>query len=262
MRVLRVLREVDLIAAEDTRVTKKLLNHYQVTTSLTSYHEHNKRIKGPELIKLLIAGQNIALVSDAGLPGIADPGADLVVLAVNDRIKVVPLPGANAALGALIISGFATDRFVFEAFLSRKNRERRAKLAALAGEDRTVIFYEAPHRLLATLQDLAEALPGRRVAVVRELTKIYEETVRGTAQEVLHHFEDHHPRGEITLLVEGVKELPKAEVNLCPEAIAAAVDELIKKGLTSKDAIKKTSLELGIPKRDVYQAVLEQKQDE
>lgn len=255
LRALRILREADLIAAEDTRHTRKLLNHYDINTPLTSYHEHNARQKGAYLLELLREGKRIALVSDAGTPGISDPGTLLVQQAIEAGIPITPIPGATAAVTALSISGLATDKFVFEGFLPRSNKERKERLAKLAREERTIILYEAPHRLVATLKAICEVLPYRRMAVARELTKQYEEVIRGTTEEILAHFQITAPRGEFTLILEGCREEEKGQL---PEEIIDPVElvrTLEEQGFDWKAAIKEAAKRLGVPKREIYQLV-------
>ena len=185
LRAMRILKEVDVIAAEDTRHTRKLLDRYEIDTSMTSYHDHNKEEKAPVLIDKLLDGKNIALVSDAGTPGISDPGYFLINLAINENIPVVPIPGATAAIAALSISGLPTDRFVFEGFLPSKQTARKKRLKKLEQEERTLIFYEAPHRIMKTMQDILDVFGDRKAVITRELTKIHEETVRGPVSSVL-----------------------------------------------------------------------------
>lgn len=257
LRALRVLKEVDLIAAEDTRHTRKLLHHYDIHTPLTSYYEHNAREKGPFLLEQLRQGKSIALVSDAGTPGISDPGTLLIQAAVAAGIPVVPVPGVTAFVTALCVSGLPTDKFVFEGFLPRRDRERKKRLEDLRGEERTIIFYEAPHRLPATLKAIAEVMPRRRLVVARELTKQYEEIVRGTPAELRAHFEAHPPRGEFTLLLEGrppeeAGDEPAVEEIQDPAALVAALEE---QGFDWQDAIKEAARRLGVSKREVYRAV-------
>lgn len=250
-RALRVLKEVDLIAAEDTRQTQKLLNHYQITTPLTSYHEHNKNTKGDYLINLLLEGKNIALVSDAGMPGISDPGYEVVLLAIKEKIRVTPIPGAVAAISALVVSGLPTDNFVFEGFLSRVPKKRRGKLKELKAEKRTIIFYEAPHRLTKTLTDMLEVWGNRQIVVARELTKKHEEIWRGDITSALGYFEE--PKGEITLLVEGSKEEEKE--NEIP--ILEQVEFLLEQGWEKKEALKRVAQDNKVSKREVYQMLLD-----
>lgn len=258
LRALRVLKEVDLIAAEDTRHTRKLLSHYEIKTPLTSYYEHNARQKGPYLLEQLLQGKNIALVSDAGTPGISDPGSLLVQEAIKAQIPVVPVPGATAFVAALCVSGLPTDKFVFEGFLPRKDKERTKQLENLISEERTLIFYEAPHRLLATLKSIGEVMPDRRLVVARELTKQYEEILRGTPEELYHHFAENSPRGEFTLILQGrTGEEEQEETGIQEEILdpVTLVADLEKQGLHWRDAIKEAARRLGVPKREVYQAV-------
>lgn len=204
-RALRVLREVEVIAAEDTRRTRILLGHYQIERPLTSLHEHNEAYKAPVLIRQLEQGARIALVSEAGTPTISDPGYRLIQLAIARGIPVVPIPGPSAVIAALTVSGLPTDRFVFEGFLPKKPGKRRRRLETLRDEERTIVFYESPRRLNKLLGEMLEAWGERRVAVARELTKIFEEVVRGSLVEVQAHFAQHSPLGEVTIVVEGAK---------------------------------------------------------
>ncbi len=256
LRVLRILKEVDIIAAEDTRHTKKLLTHYDIHTPVTSYHEHNEREKGLKLISEIQYGKNVALVSDAGTPGVSDPGYELVVLAIKEGIKVVPCPGASASLAALAASGLPTDRFVFEGFLPRSGKDRDKALKRVLSEERTVIFYESPYRIIKTLQELLDYGGDRNVVVTRELTKVYEQFIRGTVSDALVYFETKKPKGEFTVLIEGRREDRKI-VLPDKDGISAQVEELITQGIDKKSAIKQVSQTLGISKRQVYSAVLE-----
>lgn len=255
LRVLRILKEVDIIAAEDTRHTKKLLSYYHIHTPVTSYHEHNERGKGLKLVSEIKGGKSVALVSDAGTPGISDPGYEIVVMAIKEGIKVVPVPGASASLAALAASGLPTDRFVFEGFLPRAGKERNKALKNVLSEERTVIFYESPYRIIKTLQEILEHGEDRNVVVTRELTKVYEQFIRGKISDVLLHFENSKPKGEFTVLLDGKRE----EQNIIrpdKDGIIAKVEELINQGIDKKAAIKQVSQNLGIRKRDVYSAVL------
>ncbi|HWI50646.1 MAG TPA: 16S rRNA (cytidine(1402)-2'-O)-methyltransferase [Symbiobacteriaceae bacterium] len=261
-RALRILREAAVIAAEDTRQTRKLLNHFEIPTPAVSYHEHNLRTAGPALIERLLAGDDVALVTDAGMPAISDPGEDLVRLAVAAGVPVVPIPGPTAFTTALVVSGINTEKFVFEGFLPLKGKERRAALERLKAEPRTWIIYEAPHRVVETLEDLRDALGDRPMAAARELTKLYEEVRRGTPAELLVHFESHSPRGEFVLVVSGAPAdvaAPAAEAT--PQVLAAAVDALEAGGMDRKTAMKEVATRFGLTKRDVYQALLELKED-
>lgn len=251
LRALRILREVDLVAAEDTRHTRKLLAHYGISARLTSFHTHNAAKKAEEILELVRAGKRVAVVSDAGLPGISDPGAELVVRAAQEGLPVVAVPGACAAVTALVVSGLRTDRFVFEGFLPRRGRKK--VLERLVGEERTIILYEAPHRLLSTLEDILAVLGNRRVAVVRELTKQFEEVYRGSVAESLEHFRAHPPRGEITIVLEGA---PRQEAEYDAAGIAAEVFSVEAQGVPRSLAIKEVARRRGLRKREVYQALL------
>ncbi|CAG7656282.1 16S rRNA (cytidine(1402)-2'-O)-methyltransferase [Paenibacillus allorhizosphaerae] len=254
-RAVRVLREVQWIAAEDTRQTRKLLTHFDIGTRLVSYHEHNKNASGPELIRLLQAGDSIALVSDAGLPAICDPGEDLVRMAVDAGIAVVPIPGANAALSALIISGLPTDRFAFVGFLPRDKKPLERELGTLKRESGTWICYESPHRLVKMLSVMAEVLgEDRDICLVRELTKKYEEAVRGTIAECLEHLDEHPPQGEYCVVVRGgLASEDQAEaawwMGLTPEQHVAKYES---EGVDHKEALRKAAHDRGVPKRELY----------
>ncbi len=262
-RALRILREVAVIAAEDTRETRKLLSHFEIHTPTISYHEHNKLSAGPGIIQRLETGEDVALVTDAGMPGISDPGEDLVRLAVAAGVAVVPVPGPTAFTAALVGSGLPTARFVFEGFLPNKGKERRAALERLKSEQRTVLLYEAPHRVLDTLADLADALGERPMAACRELTKLHEEFRRGTPAELLAHFKERAPRGEFVLVIQGAPEEARVidPADLTPQALAAAVNELERAGADRKAAMKEVALRYGLGKRDVYQALLKMKSE-
>lgn len=256
LRGVRVLREAAVIAAEDTRHTRKLLSHFDIHTPLVSYHEHNKAARGPELTARLLAGEDIAVVSDAGLPGISDPGADLVRLALAAGAPVTPVPGPNAALAALVASGLDTGMFVFAGFLPRAAKKRRETLVALAALPYTLIFYESPHRLAATLAELTDAFGDRRAAAGRELTKKFEEFIRGSLSELEKHFTAQAPRGEFTLVVAGASSaVPQAAPTVAVDPVTA-VAELVAAGTVKKEAIRQVASERGLARRDVYQAVL------
>lgn len=256
-RAVEMLRTADVIAAEDTRHTRGLLAHYDIHTPMTSYHEHNKEEKGAELIARMRAGETVVCVSDAGLPGIADPGGDLARRAIAEGIPVTPLPGANAALSALICAGLPLEGFTFVGFLPRKEKKRRELLARIAAYPETLIFYEAPHRLRETLAALTAKLGAERQAcAARELTKKFEELRRMTLGDLLAHYREHEPRGEFVLVVAGADEsavvADAAEEMSLTERYAAH----IAKGLDKKEAMRRTAQELGISRRDVYQALL------
>ncbi len=254
-RAVRMLQSVDLIAAEDTRHTGKLLAHFQITTPQISYHEHNRHSRiGEVLHHLQERQQAVALVSDAGMPGISDPGYELVVACVEAQIPVVPIPGPTAAMTALCVSGLPSDRFVFEGFLPLKGKERTARLEALAQADRTIILYEAPHKLIKTLEDLVAALGGDRpVTLGRELTKRFEEFWRGTLAEALTHYQSSAPKGEFTLVIQGVaRDAPV----LSEQAIKAELEHLLSQGLSRADASRQLAKATGQPKKAIYQLSL------
>jgi 16S rRNA (cytidine1402-2'-O)-methyltransferase len=255
-RAVRILKEADLIAAEDTRNTKKLCHYYEIETPLISYHEHNKQMSGEKIIAKLKEGANVALVSDAGMPAISDPGFELVEMAISEQLPVVPLPGANAALTALIASGISTQPFYFYGFLNRQKKEKRKELEALAGLTATLIFYEAPHRLKDTLVLMGEVLGDRRMVVCRELTKKYEEFIRGTVTEIIEWASTDEIRGEFCLIVEGSSGPAEQQSAWWEElSLKEHVEHYISlKKMSSKDAIKLTAKDRGLNKRDVYSA--------
>ncbi|MCM3176002.1 MULTISPECIES: 16S rRNA (cytidine(1402)-2'-O)-methyltransferase [unclassified Paenibacillus] len=259
-RAINTLKECDIIAAEDTRQTRKLLTHFDITPSmLFSYHEHNKAASGPELIRYIIEGKNLALVSDAGLPAISDPGSDLVQLAIEAGIRVIPIPGPNAALSALIVSGLPTERFTFGGFLPREKKDMRKVLEAFDESNGTLLFYESPHRIRKTLSYLEEILGDRPVVLARELTKRHEEFARGSIRECIEWLEEHPPLGEYCLLVDGIKEHErKAEREAWWQQLSLEehVAHYESEGLGRKDAMKKTGTDRGLTKRDVYNALL------
>ena len=260
MRAISTLQMVDLVAAEDTRHTIKLFNHFKIQTELTSYHEHNKISKGPKLVEMLKEGKSIALVSDAGMPGISDPGTDLVEEVVKQGLKIVPIPGPSAGITALVASGLRTDKFTFFGFLDRDKKARRGQVEEIKAERSTLVLYEAPHRLKATLKDLGEALScDRKVVVARELTKKYEEFVRGTIEEVNQHFQNNEVKGEFVILIEGNKEEVIDHKWWSTMSIVEHTESLMKQGLSNKEAMKQVALQRGISKREVYQSLLEVK---
>jgi len=254
LRALRILKEVDMIACEDTRQTAKLLNHYGIATRTISYHEHNELTRSAELIMHLEQGKSIALVTDAGMPGVSDPGFRLASLAIRHKIPVVPIPGASAFLSALVASGLPTDSFTFHGFLPAKLGQRRKLLESIQHSARTQIFYEAPHRLLGSLEDIAEVMGAhRRVVVAREVTKIYEEFVRATAAEACESFKKRDEiRGEITLLI-GRAEEQHGLPAVTRKNARTRVRELMKtEEIDEKEAMKRVAKEMGVSKSDVY----------
>ena len=247
LRTLRILKEVDIIACEDTRHSLRLLNHYEIKKPLTSYHEHNIKEKGPELIKKIIDGKNIAVISDAGMPGISDPGAHLIKLAIEEDILIEVLPGPSASITALVVSGLNTDKFVFEGFLPSKKRDRIKALENISKEKRTIIFYESPHRIINFLDDILSTLGNREIAVCREITKLHEEIFRGNVSAALKRFTDGDIKGEFVIILEGNTEIELIEVNIEEELIRH-----IDKGMSKKEAVKLVSEENKIPKNIVY----------
>jgi len=259
-RVIKTLKEVDLIAAEDTRHSKKLLNYYEIDTPVTSYHEHNKTEKGKFLVEQLLAGKNIALVTDAGTPAISDPGEELVRMAYEAGIEVTSLPGPCALITGLTLSGLSTKRFSFEAFLPTDKKERQRIVNEIINDSRTIILYEAPHRLRKTLKELYEALGDRTLAVIKELTKIHETVLRTSISEAIEIFEKEEPKGEYILVIEGKsqEEIEKDKQSQWGEkTIAEHMKMYTDKGLDKKEAMKLVAKDRGISKRDVYKAILD-----
>lgn len=259
LRALRILREADIIAAEDTRQTLKLLNHFGIRNTLVSYYEHNKAEKGNYLISRLLEGKNVALVSDAGTPGISDPGEDLVRLAVSKGIPVTMVPGPAAVIAGVVLSGLPSGRFVFEGFLPMNKRVRRERLGSISRETRTMVFYEAPHKLIHTLKDLRDLLGNRRIAIARELTKKFEEVWRTTLDEAIARYGNEPPKGEFVIILEGADErgLHEEEIKSWEEvSIEEHVRMYMDSGLDRKEAMKKVSEDRGISKRDVYNSLL------
>ncbi len=253
-RARTTLASVDLVAAEDTRRTRALLTSLGLRARMVSFHGANERERTDHLLSELLAGRDVAVVSDAGMPGLSDPGFRLVRACAEAGIDVRVVPGPSAVVSALVVSGLPTDRFAFEGFLPRRAAERSARLEALATEPRTLVFFESPRRLSATLRAVAEALGDRRVAVARELTKVHEEVVRGRASEVLGRFEDREPRGEIVLVVEGASEnrfVPS------PEDLAAEAAPLVAGGMRARDAARAVARHHGVSANEVYRAMLE-----
>ncbi len=253
-RAVRILSEVDLIAAEDTRHSIKLLNHLNISKPMISYHDNNRISRAKELIDKLKEGLNIALISDAGMPSISDPGEELVASAVLEGIKVTAVPGCSASLTALVLSGLPADRFAFEGFLPQKHTDRVRFLENIQYEDRTIIFYEGPHRVKNMLEDVLKVFGDRRCSVLRELTKLHEEALRGTISEMLAHFEANEPRGEFVIVVEGSQK--KAPDSGAPDLSNLSIEDHVKyyieQGYERMDAMKLTAKDRGISKRDVY----------
>ena len=252
LRALRVLKEVDVIAAEDTRHTRILLNHYAIQTPLISYHEHNERTKGEALVKRLLEGEDIALVSDAGTPSISDPGVRLVMQAVRAGIQIIPLPGASALTAVLSASGLPTDRVAFEGFLPAKKKSRREKLQALRDEARTLVFYEAPHRLMETLDDMYELLGNREAVLAREVSKVHEEFVRGRISELIGVLGRGEIRGEVTIVITG----SAGESRVTEDRLKAEIRELQLRGMRVKEIAEVLGEKFGYPKKEIYRLAL------
>lgn len=256
-RTLKILNEVDLIAAEDTRHSVKLLNHFEISKPLTSYFEHNKDSKGIYLINKLLEGENIALISDAGMPGISDPGEDLIKLAIENNIEIDVLPGATAFVVALVGSGMNTHKFVFEGFLDRDKKIRRSRLEEIKEEERTMIFYESPHRLKDTLKDMLKVLGNRKISVNRELTKKYQEIVREDIETVINIFSEKEAKGEFVLIVDGFKGQKTLVNDYSNLDEREYVEALLQDGMSKKDAIKVVCKERKLKKDVVYKQVLD-----
>jgi 16S rRNA (cytidine1402-2'-O)-methyltransferase len=253
-RAVRILQSVDMIAAEDTRHTGKLLQHFQIKTPQISYHEHNRNSRIPEIIEQLKYGKAIALVSDAGMPGISDPGYELIKACVDAEIDVVPIPSATAAITALSASGLPTNRFVFDGFLPAKSQQRREYLESLLIETRTLVFYESPHRLRETLQDFADILGSdRQIVIARELTKLYEEFWRGTIEEAIAHYQQKEPQGEYTLLVAGIE---PSKPQITEAELKAELLGMMKQGASRSQASRQLAKEISISRNKLYQLAL------
>ncbi len=260
LRALNVLKSVDLIACEDTRHTRRLLDHFGIRKPTVSYHEHNEQARTEELVQLLAEGKSVAIVSDAGTPGISDPAYRIVLAAIERGMTIVPIPGAVAAIAGLVASGLPTDSFLFVGFLPSKKMARRARLEELKAERATLVLYEAPHRIRETLVDALETLGDRRASLARELTKLHEQFLRGALSELIAHFAEQQPRGEMTLVIAG-----NAKDNLSPVetgSISDQVERLMLGGLSRNDAIKQAAKSRGLSKRDAYQLMLGEKESD
>ncbi len=263
LRALRVLKEVDVIACEDTRQTQKLLNHYAIATKTTSYHQHNEATKAAELVKDMQEGASVALVTDAGMPGISDPGYRLITLAIRHHVPVVPVPGASAFLAALVASGLPTDSFRFSGFLPPKRGERRAALEGIKNSPRTQVFYEAPHRIVEALEDVVEVLGAERsVVIAREVTKIHEEFLRGHASQVLATLKTRETvKGEITLLIgKAAEEARVGTATLARPSVRQRVEQIMaEEKIDEKAALKKVAKERGVSKSEAYREMQREK---
>lgn len=260
LRAIGVLKSVDLIACEDTRHTRRLLDHFGINKPTVSYHEHNEQARADELVQQMIGGKSIAIVTDAGTPGVSDPAYRIVTAAIENGIKVVPIPGAVALIAGLTASGLPTDSFLFAGFIPNKKMARRAKLEELRDERATLVFYEAPHRIRETLADALEILGDRRVSLARELTKLHEQFIRGKLSEVIAHFDSHEPRGEMTLVIAGSDKdnLTAVETGSINEQIQRLMNEM---NLSRNEALKLAAKSRGMSKREAYQLMLEEKKD-
>lgn len=254
-RAIETLNEVDFIAAEDTRVTAKLLNHFQISKPMVSYHSHNLKEKSMQIIERILAGESCAIVSDAGMPCISDPGEMLVTLAGENNIKVTVIPGPSAVVSALCISGLTTTRFTFEGFLSVNKRNRKEHLSSLVNETRTMIFYEAPHKLKSTLLDMFEYFGDRKISIARELTKIYEEVIRTTlGQAIKYYNEEVSPKGEFVLVIEGAS--PEEDSGITQDELIKMIEELQLEGKKTKEIVKELTDISGMSKNELYNFIV------
>ena len=260
-RAIQTLREVDFIAAEDTRVTLKLLNHFDIRKPLVSYHEHNLRQRGEAIIQRVLDGENVAVVSDAGMPCVSDPGEDIVRLAAEADIQTIVIPGPSAAISALCISGLSTSRFSFEGFLSTNRKNRREHLQSLIGDTHTLIFYEAPHKLLDTLKDMAAAFGAdRRISLCREMTKIHEQVFRTTLEEAVQYYTENTPKGEFVLILEGAQKPVEPEITF--EQAVEEASRLVQSGIRATDAAKQVSVLTQFKKSEIYSALISMSREE
>lgn len=260
LRVLRILKEVDLIAAEDTRHTIKLLNYFDIKTPLTSYHQHNERDKGDKLIELAREGKTIAVVSDAGMPGISDPGEVLIRTCIEEKIPFTLLPGANAALTGLVLSGLSASTFAFEGFISRDKKRRNLQWERLKGETRTIILYESPVRVLGTLKEILKHLGDRPIALARELTKHYEEVWRGSTSNAIEEFNNRQPKGEFVIVIEGLSQeqiIQEEQMKWQQLSVEEHLDYYLEQGLHKKEAMKRVAKDRGLSKREIYQHTIQ-----
>ena len=259
LRALRVLKEVDLIACEDTRHTRRLLDHFGISKPTISYHEHNEQKRAEELAERLSRGESIALVTDAGTPGISDPAYRIVAAAIERGVTVTPVPGATAMVAGLVASGLPTDSFLFAGFLPHRKQARRARLEELRLERATLVFYETPHRIREALLDVREILGDRRAAIARELTKLHEQFIRGAVSDLIAHFDANEPRGEMTLVIAGNRDdnlTPVASISISEQVERLARDQ----GLSRAAAIKQAARSRGLSKREAYQLLLDEKE--
>jgi len=256
LRALRVLKEVDVIAAEDTRVSRKLTSHYGIHTPLISYHQHSRGGRAEEILEMLGEGKDVALVSDAGTPGVSDPGHELIAMCIAEGIRVESVPGPTALIAALVASGMPTAHFAFDGFPPRKENERRAFFRSLKNEMRTILLYESPGRLRATLESMRAELGERQVVVAREITKLFEEVFRGTIGEAVKRFTDTRPRGEIVIVIQGASGERARDPASVEQTVDCRLSELMASGLSERDAVRQCVVEMKLPRRQVYAAAL------
>ncbi len=262
LRALRVLKEADVIAAEDTRVTRKLTSHYDIHTPLISYHQHSAGRRAEEILDMLKEGKTVALVSDAGTPGVSDPGHELIAMCIADGVRIEIAPGPVALIAALVVSGMPTAHFSFDGFPPRKEGDRRAFFRSLKHDTRTVLLYESPLRLRGTLESIRHELGERRIAVVREITKLHEEVFRGTVSEAIERFAETRPRGEIVIVLHGSSGEEVAEPVEVERTLESRLVELMESGMSERDAVRRCVVELKLPRRQVYAAALKLKGDQ
>ncbi|MCE5315441.1 MAG: 16S rRNA (cytidine(1402)-2'-O)-methyltransferase [Armatimonadota bacterium] len=256
LRALRILREVDVIAAEDTRVTKKLLSHFDIHTPLISYHQHSKAQKSEQILEMLLEGKNVALVSDAGTPGISDPGHELIAFCIGEGVTVESIPGPTAVITALVVSGLPTAHFAFDSFPPRKDSERKAFFQSIKRDTRTICLYESPLRLVKTLGSILSELGNRPVALVREATKLFEEVYRGNLSGAIEHFSDKKPRGEFVIVLGGASPEESANESEPHISLESRLTQLMESGESERDAVRRAMIEFKLPKRQVYAAAL------
>lgn len=261
LRALRILKEADVIAAEDTRVTKKLLSHFDIHTPLISYHQHSKARKSEQILEMILESKNVALVSDAGTPGISDPGHELIAFCIAEGVDVESVPGPTAVIAALVVSGLPTAHFAFDGFPPRKDSERKAFFQSIKRDTRTICLYESPLRLLKTLQTIHSELGDRPIAIVREATKMFEETFRGSVGKAIDHFRENKPRGEIVIILGGAlaDELHGEEPHV---SVETRLRQLMESGESERDAVRRVMVEYKLPKRQVYATALKLKADQ
>lgn len=261
LRALRVIKEADVIAAEDTRVTRKLTSHYDIHTPLISYHQHSRGGRAEEIVEMLKEGKSVALVSDAGTPGISDPGHELIAMCIAEGVRIETVPGPTALISALVASGMPTSHFAFDGFPPRRESERLAFFRSIRHDTRTVVLYESPGRLRRTLEAIRSELGERRVAIAREITKLFEEVCRGTVSEVIEHFSESKVRGEVVIVLHGASPEEAVESAPAEQTLDSRLSELMSGGMSERDAVRQCVIEFKLPRRQVYSAALRLKGD-